>query len=205
MAPHSCIPNTHACKSCECYFMFTALLCNFGVRFEVPPAYLLLLDVLKAASFFSVGVKQVCFDDEEREGKQYWCFMQDLDLWSVVVHQWNWVSEFLWVCTLIKFNLCYSTHSVLCLLLCAGIPAGVTQTAQHSSTVPAADVCSSATASDAANRSPPAAAQPQHRSASEPGCCTAGQQMVITSKNHFHSVKLILLWLTSCKTCFRKC
>lgn len=155
--------------------------------------------------FFSVGVKQVCFDDEERGGKLYWCFMQDLDLSPVVVHQCNWISEFLWICTLTKFNLCKLNPLCLCLLLCAGIPAGVTQTAQHSSTVPAADVCSSAAASDAANRSPPAAAQPQHRSASEPGCCTAGQQTVITWKNHFHSVKMILLWLTSCKTCFRKC
>lgn len=66
----------------------------------------------------------------------------------------------------------------LSLCVFAGVSADVTQTAEHSSTVPAADVRCSAAAFDAANRRPPAAAQPEHGSAPEPGCCTAGQQAV---------------------------
>lgn len=52
IAPHPCIPNTYACKSCECYFVFTAPLRNFSVSshfafsyekwgLKGPPAYLL--------------------------------------------------------------------------------------------------------------------------------------------------------------------
>lgn len=66
--------------------------------------------------------------------------------------------------------------SGLCTLYArAGVPAGIAQTAKHSSPVPAADVCSSAAAFDAADCSPPAASQLKHRSAPEPGCRTAGE------------------------------
>lgn len=54
-----------------------------------------------------------------------------------------------------------------------GDSAGPAQAAEHSSTVPATDVCSSAAASNASDSSA-AAAAPQHSSAPEPGSRAAG-------------------------------
>lgn len=83
------------------------------------------------------------------------------------IHELFWNDFFTFM--LHEFSSLFMSHT------CTGVPAGTTQTAKHSSPVPAADVCSSAAAFDAANCSPPAASQLKHRSAPEPGCRTAGE------------------------------
>lgn len=72
-----------------------------------------------------------------------------------------------------------------------GDPAGSTQAAQHSGAVPAADVCSSTAASDAANGSSTAAAS-QHSAAPEPRSGAAGQLASIVSYSKHNTPKYTL-------------